>query len=261
MIQRESGNMPIKYKSPTEIEAMRNAGRLVAQAHEVVASMIAPGVTTLEVDEAVIGFIRSQGAESAFKGYRGFPGNICASINEEIVHGIPSKRKLKEGDIASIDIGIRFKRYIGDRAVTYGVGKISDEARSVMDVCERSLDLAIGVAQPGTKLSVVSRTIQEYVEKHGFGVVREFTGHGVGSEMHEEPQVPNFVDSRWAFDPILKPGLVIAIEPMVNAGTYETAKVIRQNWEVIVTKDGRLSAHFEHTIAITENGPQVLTNL
>lgn len=249
----------IKYKSPTEIEAMKESGRLTARAHEVVRSMVAPGVSTLDIDQAVVEFLHSEGAESAFKGYRGFPGHICASINEEIVHGIPSKRRLKEGDIASIDIGVRYKNYIGDRAVTYAVGEIDDEARRVMDVCEESLMVGIAAARPRGRLSEVSRAIQAHVEGAGFSVVREFTGHGVGREMHEDPQVPNFVDRRWTYDVKLKPGLVIAIEPMVNAGTYQTSKVVRQNWEVIVTKDGRLSAHFEHTIAITEEGPVILT--
>ncbi|MBI4612163.1 MAG: type I methionyl aminopeptidase [Planctomycetes bacterium] len=249
----------IKLKSKTEIGALREAGRLAAMAQNLVASLVGPGVTTLELDEAVCGFLRSHGAESAFKNYRGFPGNICSSINEEIVHGIPSKRKLKEGDIVSVDVGVRYKRYIGDCARTYSVEPISLEARNVLDVCEAALYKAIEVAQPRERLSTVSRTIQQYVEGHGLSVVREFTGHGVGAEMHEDPQVPNFVDSRWGFDVKLKPGLVIAIEPMVNGGTHETSKVIRQNWEVIVTKDGKPSAHFEHTVAITEDGPVILT--
>ena len=251
----------IKRKSPSEIAIMREAGRVVAGAHQRVREAIEPGRTTLDLEQIALEHIRSEGGESAFKNYRGFPGSICTSVNEEIVHGIPSRRILREGDVVSVDIGVRYKGYIGDMALTYPVGQISDEAQDLLDVCQKSLEGAIEQVGPGRPLSDVSRSIQSYVEERGYSVVREYTGHGVGREMHEEPQVPNYVNGGWPFDPKLKPGTVIAIEPMVNCGTFETDKIVRQGWDVIITRDRKLSAHFEHTVAVTEDGHLVLTRL
>jgi len=191
----------------------------------------------------------------AFKDYKGYPANICASINETVVHGIPSERKLKEGDIISIDIGVKLEGYFADAAVTVGVGKISSVARKLMDATAGSLDVAIENSVPGRRLSDVSAKIQQFVESKGFSVVRDFVGHGVGTKLHEEPEIPNFGSP--GTGPRLEPGMVLAIEPMVNEGTYEV-EILEDGWTA-VTKDGKLSAHFEHTIAITNDGAEVLT--
>ncbi len=252
----------VRRKSPHEIAIMREAGRLVAEAHQAVKESIAPGMTTMDLDQLVEEFVKSRGGELVFKNYKGFPGHICASINEEIVHGVPGSRVLEEGDIASIDIGVRYKRYIGDSAMTYPVGQVSPEVQRLLDTGIEALQRGIAAAQPGNRISSIGRAVQEYVEGEGYSVVREYTGHGVGMDMHEEPQVPNFVDIRtrmMGYDLKLKPGLVIAIEPMVNEGTYETDVVRVQGWEVVITKDHKLSVHFEHTVAVTENGPEILT--
>lgn len=252
----------VRRKSPHEIAIMREAGRLVAEAHARVKETIAPGITTMDLDRLVEEFVKGRGGELVFKNYKGFPGHICASINEEIVHGVPGPRVLEEGDIASIDIGVRHKRYIGDSARTYAVGQVSPEAQRLLDVGDEALRRGIEAAVPGNRISSIGRAIQQYVEGEGYSVVREYTGHGVGMEMHEEPQVPNFVDIRtrmMGYDLKLKPGLVIAIEPMVNEGTYETDVVRVQGWEVVITKDHKLSVHFEHTVAVTSEGPEILT--
>jgi len=186
----------VRRKSPHEIAIMREAGRLVGEAHQKVREMIAPGVTTMDIDRLVEQFVKSRGGELVFKDYKGFPGHVCASINEEIVHGVPGPRVLEEGDIASIDIGVRYKRYIGDSAWTYPVGQVSEEAQRLLEIGEEALRLGIEAARPGNRVSSIGRAVQEYVEGEGYSVVREYTGHGVGMEMHEEPQVPNFVDVR-----------------------------------------------------------------
>jgi methionyl aminopeptidase len=255
---------------------MREAGRMVANAHQRVKLAIAPGVTTAELDELVRACIVEQGGELVFKGYKGFPGHICASINEEIVHGVPSNRPLLAGDIIAIDIGVRYRRYIGDSAWTYPVGEVDDESRALLAAGEEALARGIAAAQPGAKLSALGYAVQGYAEGLGYGVVRDYTGHGVGTEMHEKPQVPNYVDPKRVMgqDLVIKPGLVIAIEPMINAGTYETDIVRvpaelnqsgsvglsgKKMWEVVITRDRRRSVHFEHTVAITASGPQILT--
>lgn len=252
----------VRRKSPHEITIMREAGRLVAQAHQRVAEAIAPGVTTAELDQLVERFVLDRGGQLVFKNYKGFPGNICASVNEEIVHGVPGPRQLALGDILKVDIGVRWKRYIGDAAFTYPVGPVSPRVQRLLDAGQEALRRGIAAAGPGVRVSAIGRAIQGYVEGLGYSVVRKYTGHGVGMEMHEPPQVPNFVDleSRLMGQDIkLKPGLVIAIEPMVNEGTHETDEVLVSGWEVVVTKDRKLSVHYEHTVAITEDGVEVLT--
>jgi len=247
----------IILKSDREIELMAKAGRLVAETHAFLKGLIRPGITTKELDEAAEEFIRSHGALPAFKGYNGFPGSICASINEVVVHGIPGLNKLKDGDIISIDIGTIVDGYYGDGAKTYPVGKVSDEDLKLIEVTKQSFYEGLKYARVGNRLSDISHAIQKYVESNGFSVVRDFVGHGIGQRMHEEPQIPNF--GLPGKGPRLKEGMVLAIEPMVNAGTYHV-KVLSDNWTV-VTVDGRKSAHYEHTIAITKDEPLILTML
>jgi len=246
----------IIIKSERELRYMYDAGQIVAGAHREVAKAARPGVTTLELDEAAEEYIRSRQAKPAFKGYHGFPATICASLNEEVVHGIPSRlRQLTSGDIISIDIGAVLNDYVGDAAVTLPVGEIDDEVRRLLDVTERSLAEGIKKAEVNNRLSDISHAVQSFVEKNGFSVVRDFVGHGIGRSMHEEPQIPNFgMPGR---GPRLKSGMVLAIEPMVNMGTYEV-ETLRDNWTV-VTKDKKRSAHFEHTVAVTDKGPWILT--
>ena len=239
---------------------MREAGRIAAGAVELMKEIVVPGITTRQVDTEVEKFIRSKGAVPTFKGYRGFTASICASINEEVVHGIPGDRVLKEGDIIGLDVGAPYKNYVGDTAVTLPVGKISGQAQKLIDVTRDSLSAAIAVIAPQEKLSTISRTIQNYVESRGFSVVKKFVGHGIGSQMHEDPQVPNYViEPVESFEMILKPGIVLAIEPMVNEGT-DDVRTLKNGWTV-VTRDGKLSAHFEHTVAVTDSGNCVLTVL
>ncbi|MBI4711922.1 MAG: type I methionyl aminopeptidase [Planctomycetes bacterium] len=248
----------IQYKSLQEIELMRSAGRIVADVIKMLEKLVRPEMTTLALDEAADKFIRDNDAEPAFKGYRGYPANICVSVNEEVVHGIPGARRLKDGDIVSIDIGVHCKNYYADAAVTLPVGKISKEAQRLIEVTRRALENAIDKIYPGAKLSEISGTVQQTVEKEGFSVVRDFVGHGIGQVMHEDPQIPNYLmDTDDYTEVVLKPGMVLAIEPMVNLGTY-AVETLSNGWTV-VTKDRRLSAHFEHTIAVMENGNQVLT--
>ena len=235
---------------------MRRAGAIVAEALDVCERMIEPGLTTAELDREVESLIRKKNAKALFKGYRGYPKAICASVNEEVVHGIPGSRELKSGDIIGIDVGVRLDGYCGDAATTFGVGKISEEARGLIQVCNTALERAIGTLRPNMRLSELSRAIQTYVESQGCSVVRKYTGHGIGREMHEEPQVPNFVAPSVP-DPLLPEGAVLAIEPMVNAGGSDV-EVLKNGWTV-VTKDGSLSAHAEHTVAIVAKGPEVLT--
>ena len=240
---------------------MRCAGRLVAEAHQKVRELVRPGVSTLSVDEKLRDFVTARGGAMLFYRYRGFPANSCISINEEVVHGIPRKRrKLKEGDIVSVDIGVRLLGYCGDAAWTYGVGAVDDDARALLETGEEALNRGIRACQAGDRVSDIGRAIQSYVERRGYYVVKQFVGHGIGTKLHEEPQVPNYVDVGFhKRDPILKPGMVLAIEPMVNSGTEEV-ETLDDGWTV-VTKDRRLSVHFEHTVAITDVGPSVLTRV
>lgn len=246
----------IILKSDREIQAMREAGRLTALAHQEVAKAIAPGVTTAELDHIVDTFIRKMGGTPSFKGYMGYPASICASVNDVVVHGIPSpQRSLAEGDIISLDIGAFYGGFHGDAARTWPVGQVSEEARRLLEVTEESLARGIAAARVGGHLGDIGHAVQTYVESHGFSVVRDYVGHGIGTKMHEDPQIPNFGPSGQG--PQLRPGMVLAIEPMVNVGGYPV-KTLGDGWTVI-TMDGSLSAHFEHTVALTEQGPEILT--
>lgn len=245
----------IILKSQRELQFMYAAGQVVAEAHRKIAQVIKPGITTLELNHIAEEFILSKGARPTFKGYNGFPKSICTSLNEEVVHGIPSLRELKDGDIISIDIGATLNGYVGDAAVTLPVGEIDDEAQKLLAVGKKALEVGIKQAVIGNRLSDISHAIQTYVESNGFSVVREFVGHGVGQRMHEDPQIPNFGPP--GRGPRLRAGMTLAIEPMVNVGTFEV-QTLTDNWTV-VTKDGKRSAHFEHSIAITEEGPWILT--
>ncbi len=249
----------VKLKSPREIECMRQAGRLVAEALAATRREARAGVTTGHLDMLVEELIRSRGGVPVFKGYRGFPSSICASVNEEVVHGIPGKRALREGDIISIDVGVRYLNYVADAAVTVGIGKISPEAERVMRVTEEALGLAVQTARPGKKVSDISRAIQRHAESHGYSVVRDYTGHGIGRDMHEEPQVPNYVSpATLRTDEPLRPGMTLAIEPMVIAGPKPQTRVLLNGWTVVAA-DSSLAAHFEHTVAVTEDGADILT--
>ncbi|MBB6734971.1 type I methionyl aminopeptidase [Cohnella zeiphila] len=245
----------IVCKSESELNLMREAGRIVAETHRLMKQAVEPGITTGELDRIAEAYITSQGAVPSFKGYNGFPSSICASVNEELVHGFPGPRKLVEGDIISIDIGAKYKGYHGDSAWTYGVGKISEEAQRLLDVTETSLFAGLEIIRPDVRLFTISHRIQKVIEEAGFSVVREYVGHGVGAELHEEPQIPNYgIPDR---GPRLKPGMVLAIEPMVNLGE-RYVRTLADNWTV-VTVDGSLCAHFEHTIAVIEDGYEILT--
>lgn len=245
----------IVIKSESELNLMREAGRIVAETHRLMKQAVAPGITTAELDRIAEEYIRSQGAVPSFKGYNGFPSSICASVNEELVHGFPGPRKLVEGDIISIDIGAQYQGYHGDSAWTYGVGTITEEAQRLLDVTEASLYAGLEIIRPDVRLFTVSHRIQKVIEEAGFSVVREYVGHGVGADLHEEPQIPNYgIPDR---GPRLKPGMVLAIEPMVNIGE-RYVRTLSDNWTV-VTVDGSLCAHFEHTIAVTEDGFEILT--
>ena len=245
----------ISLKSPREIEAMRRAGRITAQARALAGSMVAPGVTTLEIDKAVRRFIESQGAKPSFLGYGGFPGSACISVNEEVIHGIPSPRKLREGDIVSIDVGAFIGGFHGDCAATYPCGEFSAEAKRLIEVTQQSFWEGIKYARQGCRVSDISHAVQQYVEANGCSVVRDFIGHGVGAKLHEAPEVPNFGPA--GHGPRLLPGMTLAVEPMVNAGDWRV-KVLKDGWTT-VSLDGSLTAHYENTILITENGPEVLT--
>jgi len=247
----------IILKTKREIEIMRSAGRLVAECHELVRRHIKPGITTLELDSLVEDYLKSQNAIPTFKGYSGFPYSICASVNEEVVHGFPSKRKLAEGDIVSIDIGATFEGYVGDSAKTFLVGEVDDEKRRLVEVTRQCFYEGIKFAKVSYRLSDISHAIQQYAESNGFSVVRDFVGHGIGRNMHESPQIPNFGKPNKG--PRLQEGMVLAIEPMINAGTYNV-KVLDNDWTV-VTVDGKPSAHYEHTVAITDGEPLLLTTL
>jgi methionyl aminopeptidase len=236
---------------------MRAAGRLVGEVLTALSAKVVPGVTTAELDEVAERLITSAGAVPAFKGYHGYPASICASINDEVIHGIPSGRRvLVEGDIISIDVGASLDGYFGDSAVTLAVGHVSEEAATLLRVTEEALYKAIDKARPGARVSDIGHAVQQHVESYGFSVVREFVGHGIGQRMHEEPQVPNYGDP--GRGPRLAEGMVLAIEPMVNAGK-PAVKVLADGWTA-VTRDKSLSAHFEHTVAVTADGPWVLTS-
>ena len=248
----------IILKSSRELALMRRAGRIVAQVHECFREMVRPGITTADLERAASRIIEQEGAISSFKGYRGFPAAICTSINEEIVHGIPSpKRVLKEGDIISLDVGAIHRGYHGDAAITLPVGQVDEEVQRLLEVTQGALEAGIAQARTGRRLGDISAAIQRYAEVNGFNVVREYTGHGIGQEMHEDPQIPNF--GRPNRGPRLRPGMTFAFEPMVMAGDWQT-RVLSDNWTV-VTADGSLSAHFEHTLAVTDGEPEILTRL
>lgn len=244
-------------KSETELGFMREAGRIVAETHRLIAESIEPGITTGELDQIADKFIRSQHAVPSFKGYNGFPYSICASVNEELVHGFPGKRKLNEGDIITLDIGAEFRGFHGDSAWTYPVGQISEEAQRLLDVTEGSLYAGLALVKPDVRLYTISHAIQQFIEDAGFSVVREYVGHGIGKDLHEEPQIPNYGNPDRG--PRLKPGMVLAIEPMVNAGK-RYVRTLEDNWTV-VTVDGSLCAHFEHTVAVTPDGLEIFTTL
>jgi methionyl aminopeptidase len=245
----------IELKNANQLELMRKAGRIVAETLELVREHAKPGVTTLELDRIAEKFIRSQGAIPAFKGYNGFPATLCTSVNEQVVHGIPSLRYLDSGDIISIDCGALKEGYFGDAAVTLPIGEVDQGIQKLLRVTEESLILGIAQARVGNRLYDVSHAVQKHVEANKFSVVRDYVGHGIGRAMHEDPQIPNF--GKPGRGPRLEVGMALAIEPMVNMGTYEV-QTLKDRWTV-VTKDARPSAHFEHTVAITENGPEILT--
>ena len=257
--------MAIKLKSPDEIEQMRRAGRIVRRVLDRLGEMMGPGVTTKELDAEAEKLCLAENAVCLFKGVPGrgkagpFPGNACVSINEEVVHGIPSDRKVADGDIVSVDFGVRLDGWCGDAAETFVVGQVEPDVRRLVDVTRNALTIAIDMCRPGEKWSTIAETMQDYVEGEGFAVVREFVGHGIGSEMHEDPKVPNFVSRELrSRDIVLTEGMVIAIEPMVNMGSAGVASA-PDGWTVL-TSDGRPSAHFEHTVAIMGHGASALTN-
>jgi methionyl aminopeptidase len=244
-------------KSPDEIRKLRASNLLVARILEALKKMIRPGVSTIELDRCCEELALQAGAKPAFKGYRGYPFSLCTSVNEEVVHGMPSERKLREGDIVSLDFGIYHQGLYGDAAVTVPVGEVSDEARRLMRVTEESLYRAIEQARAGNRIGDISAAIQNHVEAAGYSVVRDLVGHGIGRSLHEEPQVPNYGREGRGIE--LRPGIVLAIEPMVNAGAH-AVKVLKDGWTV-VTADGRLSAHFEHSVAIMDGDPFILSRI
>ena len=245
----------ISLKSPREIECMRRAGRLTAQARALAGSLVRPGVTTHEIDTAVRKFIESHGAKPSFLGYGGFKGSACISINEEVIHGIPGPRKLKEGDIVSVDVGAYLDGFHGDCAATFPCGEVSPEAMELIRVTEQSFWEGIKLARAGNRVFDISHAVQQYVESHGCSVVRDFVGHGVGAKLHEAPEVPNFGPA--GHGPRLQPGMTIAVEPMVCAGDWRV-KVLKDGWTT-VSADGSLTAHYENTILITDGEPEILT--
>ncbi len=247
--------MGIIVKSRNEIAIMREAGKIVSRILQTLAEDIGPGMRTQELDSICVQELTRYGARSSFKGYRGFPANLCVSINNEIVHGIPGERILREGDVVSLDVGAVLDGFQGDAAITVGVGNISPEAIRLLEVTEGALRAGIAAAKKGARLGDVSSAIQNHAESRGFSVVREYTGHGIGREMHEEPMIPNF--GLPGQGPVLKKGMTLALEPMVNAGDWHT-RLGEDNWTVS-TIDGSLSAHFEHTVVITEKGNIVIT--
>ena len=245
----------IVLKSEQEIALMRAAGSLVGQTLELLKKAVCPGITTKELDHMAEQFIRRAGAVPAFKGYCGFPASICSSINEQVVHGIPGPRQLQDGDIISIDIGVKLNRYYGDAAITLPVGEVDPAILKLLSVTEQALNKAIEQAIKGNRLSDISHAVQLHAEAYGYGVVRDYVGHGIGQRMHEDPQIPNYGPP--GRGPLLKSGMTLAIEPMINCGTPDV-EVLADDWTV-VTVDRKISAHFEHTVAITEGEPEILT--
>ena len=246
----------ITIKSPREMEAMRLAGKITAAARAFAGEMVKPGVTTQEIDKAVQQFIKQHGAVPSFLGYNGFPGSCCISVNDEVIHGIPGKRVLKEGDIVSIDVGAYIGGYHGDCAATFACGEVSDEAKRLIEVTEQSFYEGLRYAKEGCRVSDISAAVQRYVEKEGFSIVREYVGHGIGRNLHEAPEVPNYGEP--GRGPRLLRGMTLAVEPMVNAGTA-AIRNLSDGWTV-KTKDGKYSAHYENTILITEGDPELLTD-
>lgn len=247
----------ISIKSDREIELLRVAGNIVYQTHQYLKDYIKPGITTKEIDELGEKFIRSKGATPSFKGYEGYPGSICTSINEQVVHGIPGKARLKEGDIITLDIGACYKGYHGDSAWTYAVGKISDDKKYLMEHTEQSLYKGLEQVKPGNRIGDISHAVEEYATKHNLGVVKELVGHGVGTSVHEDPDVPNYGEKDTG--PKLKKGMVIAIEPMLTLGSPDIV-MLEDNW-TIETEDYSPSAHFEHTVVVTDDGYEILTGV
>ena len=246
----------IEVKNDSELQKMREAGKVTAAVLKLMTELVKPGVSTWELDAAAEKTIRSFGATPLFLGYYGFPGSICASVNEEVVHGLPKKdRILKSGDIISIDTGARLDGFCSDAAITLGVGKVSDEAQRLMDVTKKSLFKAIGQVKPGNRLGDVQHAVETFAKSNGMGVVRDYCGHGIGRNMHEEPSIPNFGTP--GTGPLLEKGMVLAIEPMLTAGTFRVRE-LSDGWTV-VTRDGSLAAHFEHTVAVTANGSEIFT--
>ncbi|HHT48318.1 MAG TPA: type I methionyl aminopeptidase [Firmicutes bacterium] len=250
----------ITRKSPFELNRMRKAGEITALILSQVAAAVTPGITTIELDELAEAAVKKYQVKPAFKGYQGFPASICISVNDQVVHGIPGPRLLKNGDIVGLDFGVVYKGYYGDAAVTVGVGEVALKHRRLMTVTREALWQGINQARAGNRLSDISRAIQKHVEESGFSVVRDFVGHGIGQAMHEEPQVPNYVSSLYRYDPVLKPGMTLAIEPMVNAGAYQVKVSPTDQWTV-TTMDGSYSAHFEHTVLVTAGDPEILTRV
>lgn len=246
----------IEIKSKHELDLMRASGKVTAAVLKLMTQLVKPGVSTYDLDKAAEETILSFGATPCFLGYAGYPGSICASINEEVVHGIPKKdRILKSGDIISIDTGARLDGFCSDAAITLGVGKVSDEAQRLMDVTKKSLHKAIGLVKPGARLGDIGHAVETFAELHNMGVVRDYCGHGIGRNMHEEPSIPNF--GKPGTGPMLEEGMVLAIEPMITAGTYRVRQ-LSDGWTV-VTRDGSNAAHFEHTVAVTANGSEIFT--
>ena len=246
----------IEVKNDSELQKMREAGKVTAAVLKLMTELVKPGISTWELDAAAEKTIRSFGATPLFLGYYGFPGSICASVNEEVVHGIPKKdRILKSGDIISIDTGARLDGFCSDAAITLGVGEVSDEAQRLMDVTKKSLYKAIGQVKPGNRLGDVEHAVETFAIANGMGVVRDYCGHGIGRNMHEEPSIPNF--GRPGTGPLLEKGMVLAIEPMLTAGTYKVRE-LDDGWTV-VTADGKYAAHFEHTVAVTAHGSEIFT--
>lgn len=247
----------ITIKTRDEIQLMAAANQIVAEVLVMLEDAVEPGITTYDLDGMAQSLCEKRGAKPAFKGYRGFPASLCVSINEQVVHGIPSrKRKLKKGDIVSFDFGTIYQGYFGDSAISVAVGRIDDEKKRLLTVTEASLMAAIEQIRPGNRVADIGAAVQGYVEQHGFSVVRQFVGHGIGAALHEGPEIPNFVQQ--GSSPRLREGMVVAVEPMVNVGTAQV-KVLADGWTV-VTQDGRPSAHFEHSIAVTEDGPRILSS-
>ena len=248
--------MPIVIKSDRDIDLMRQAGKITAGARSLARSMIEPGVSTKEINKEVFNFIRKSGAEPAFLGYHGYPASICISVNDQVIHGIPGSRRLREGDIVSVDVGAVWKGFVGDCAGTYPCGTCSEEALRLIAVTRESFFEGIKYARQGFRVSDISKAVQSHAESNGYGVVRDFVGHGIGREMHEEPEVPNFLRGKGG-SPRLVKGMTICVEPMINAGGWEV-KVLPDGWTVLTT-DGSLSAHYENTVLITDGEPEILT--